>query len=62
MLETRLALGAASHMAGAVDAMDVDGHMLTTNDPFPPGSLREFSAELPLGDGPGVGLPMITFP
>ena len=42
--------------------MDVDGHMLTTNDPFPPGSLREFSAELPLGDGSGVGLPMITFP
>ncbi|MCC6547260.1 dipeptide epimerase [Candidatus Sumerlaeota bacterium] len=61
MVETRLALGAASHLAGAVDAMDVDGHMLTANDPFPPGSLREFSAELPLGNGPGVGLPLIDF-
>ena len=61
MLETRLALGAACHIAGLVDAMDVDAHMLTNNDPFPPGSLREFSANLPLANGPGIGLPLLDF-
>lgn len=59
MLETRLGLGAASHLAGLVDYMDVDAHMLTTNDPFPPGSLKDFTPELPLSDGPGVGLPLL---
>lgn len=61
MLETRLALGAASHIAGLVDCMDVDAHMLTTNDPFPPGSLTDLSPELPLADGPGIGLPFVDF-
>jgi len=61
MLETRLGLGAASQLAGLVDYMDVDAHMLTTNDPFPPGSLAEFSPELPLGDEPGIGLPHHQF-
>ena len=59
MLETRLALGAASHIAGLVDCMDVDAHMLTTNDPFPPGSLKELAPDLPLAEGPGVGLPLL---
>ena len=57
MLETRCGLGAASHLAALVDYMDVDAHMLTTNDPFPPGSLEEFSPSLPLTDGAGLGLP-----
>ncbi len=57
MLETRLGLGAASHLADMVDYMDVDAHMLSTNDPFPPGSLKEFAPDLPLADGPGLGLP-----
>ncbi len=61
MLETRLGLGAAANLAALVDYMDVDAHMLTTNDPFPPGSLKEFSAELPLSDGPGIGLPIVNF-
>lgn len=61
MLETRLGLGAASHLAGLVDYMDVDAHMLTTNDPFPPGSLKEFSAELPLTSQAGLGLPLVDF-
>lgn len=61
MLETRLSLGAACHIASLVDAMDVDAHMLTTNDPFPPGSLKDFSAALPLAEGPGIGLPLIDF-
>ncbi len=61
MLETRLALGAASHIAGLVDCMDVDAHMLTTNDPFPPGSLKELSPGLPLAEGPGIGLPLGDF-
>lgn len=58
MLETRLGLGAGAHLAGLVDFMDVDAHMLTTNDPFPPGSQKDFTADLPLADGPGIGLPM----
>lgn len=59
MLETRLGLGAAAHVVGLVDYVDLDAHMLTKNDPFPPGSLTEFSPELPLTDGPGIGLPLL---
>jgi L-alanine-DL-glutamate epimerase-like enolase superfamily enzyme len=61
MLETRLGLGAAAHLGGLADCMDLDAHMLTTNDPFPPGSLKELNAALPLSDGPGLGLPLIDF-
>ena len=61
MLETRSGLGAAAHLGGLADCMDLDAHMLTTNDPFPPGSLAEFNAALPLGDGPGLGLPFVSF-
>ena len=42
-----------------IDYIDVDAHMLTTNDPFPPGSATEYSSALPLTDGPGVGVPLI---
>jgi len=59
MIETRLGLGAAAHICGLVDYADLDAHMLTRNDPFPPGSQTEYSAQLPLADGPGVGLPMV---
>jgi L-alanine-DL-glutamate epimerase-like enolase superfamily enzyme len=55
MIETRLALGAAAHLAGLVDYLDLDAYMLTTNDPFPGGSLAEYSPEPPLPEGPGVG-------
>ncbi|MCC5875485.1 MAG: dipeptide epimerase [Candidatus Sumerlaeia bacterium] len=58
MLETRLGLGAAAHLGALADCMDLDAHMLTTNDPFPPGSLREFDPALPLSDQPGLGLPL----
>ncbi len=59
MIESRLGLGGASHLAGLVDYMDADAHMLTTNDPFPPGSLADLAPDLPIGDGPGLGLPLI---
>lgn len=58
MLETRLGLGAAAHLGALADCMDLDAHMLTTNDPFPPGSLREFDPALPLSSDPGLGLPL----
>lgn len=62
MLETRLGLAAAAHLAGLVDCADLDGHMLTVNDPFPPGSLSDFDAAIPLPEGPGLGLPLLDLP
>ncbi|MBI1289771.1 hypothetical protein GC173_00810 [bacterium] len=59
MIETRLGLGAAAHLAGLIDYIDLDAHMLTTNDPFPPGSQSTYSAQLPVTDGPGIGTPLI---
>ena len=59
MIETRLGLGAAAHLAGLIDYIDLDAHMLTTNDPFPPGSQSVYTADLPVADGPGVGLPLL---
>jgi L-alanine-DL-glutamate epimerase-like enolase superfamily enzyme len=59
MIETRLGLGAAAHLASLIDYIDVDAHMLTTNDPFPPGSATEYSADLPVSGAPGVGVPLI---
>lgn len=59
MLETRLGLGAGAAIGALVDYIDLDAHMLTVNDPFPPGSLEILSPEPPLADGPGFGLPML---
>ncbi len=48
MVESRVGLAAAASLAGAVDYIDLDGHMLTTNDPTPPGSAKVLSPDLPL--------------
>ncbi len=56
MIETRVGLGAAAHLAGLVDDLDLDAHMLTTNDPTGPGSLSRPAADLPLTEGPGIGV------
>lgn len=62
MIETRLGLGAGAHVCGLVDYADLDAHLLTANDPFPPGSAQHLSADLPLGSGPGIGLPFFPLP
>lgn len=62
MIETRLALCAAAQLAGLVDFLDLDGHLLTTNDPFPGGSVAPPRPAIPLGEGPGLGLPLIPLP
>jgi L-alanine-DL-glutamate epimerase-like enolase superfamily enzyme len=59
MIETRLGLGAAAHLAGLIDYIDLDAHMLTTNDPFPPGSQSVYTADLPVSGGPGIGTPLL---
>ena len=56
MIETRVGLGAAAHLAGLVDDLDLDAHMLTTTDPTGPGSLSRPAADLPLTEGPGIGV------
>lgn len=59
MVESRAALGAAAHICGLCDYVDLDAHMLTVNDPYPPGSQETFTADLPFVDGPGIGLPFL---
>ncbi len=57
MIESRIGLAAAASLAGRVDELDLDAHMLTLDDPVPPGSQRELSPGLPACPGPGLGLP-----
>ncbi|MBK7828934.1 enolase C-terminal domain-like protein [Nannocystis sp.] len=54
---SRIGLAAAASLAGRVDELDLDAHMLTLDDPVPPGSQRELSPGLPAWPGPGLGLP-----
>ena len=57
MIESRVGLAAAASLAGRVDELDLDAHMLTADDPIPPGSQHELSADLPTLPGPGLGIP-----
>ena len=34
MIETSVLISAAAHLAGLADHLDIDGNLLTTNDPF----------------------------
>ncbi|MEZ4383466.1 MAG: dipeptide epimerase [Nannocystaceae bacterium] len=58
MIESRIGLAASAQLSGLVDALDLDAHMLTTNDPVPPGSVDELSAEPPALAGLGIGVPL----
>lgn len=58
MIETRVGLAAAASLAGRVDELDLDAHMLTSDDPVPPGSQALLSAEPPQLPGPGLGVPL----
>ncbi len=57
MIESRIGLAAAASLAGRVDELDLDAHMLTDGDPVPPGSQRALSPDLPALPGPGLGIP-----
>ena len=58
MIESRVGLAAAACLAGRVDELDLDAHLLTRNDPVPPGSQPLLSAALPGLPGPGLGIPL----
>jgi len=54
MVETRLAVGAASHLAPLADHADLDGPLLIRDDPF--SGLDYAGARLLLPEGPGLGI------
>ncbi|HGY08939.1 MAG TPA: dipeptide epimerase [Oceanithermus profundus] len=54
MVETRLAVGAAAHLAPLVEHADLDGPLLIQNDPFQ--GLAYDGARLVLPQGPGLGV------
>jgi len=58
MIESRVGLAAAASLAGRVDELDLDAHLLTRDDPVPPGSQPILSAALPRLPGPGLGIPL----
>ena len=54
MIETSIAITAAAHIAPLVDFVDLDGNILTTNDPFIGAEISEGRLVLPSGPGLGV--------
>jgi len=54
MIETSVAITAAAHLSPLVDYADLDGSVLTTNDPFE-GVMFE-RGKLVLSDRPGLGV------
>src|SRR5690606_24286747 len=56
MIESRVGLAAAASLADRVDELDLDAHLLTLDDPVPPGSQPRLSAALPVLPGPGLGI------
>ncbi len=54
MVETSLGIGAAAHISGLVDAVDLDGAMLLADDPF--GGLVYESGRIVLPERPGLGV------
>lgn len=53
MIETSVGISAASQLAPLVDYIDLDGNLLTTNDPFE--GVKVVHGNLVLPDGPGIG-------
>jgi L-alanine-DL-glutamate epimerase-like enolase superfamily enzyme len=54
MVESSLAITAAAHLASVADFLDLDGHLLVSNDPFV--GVRVERGVLKLPDGPGLGV------
>ena len=54
MVESSLGITAAAHLAPLVDAADLDGNLLVSDDPFE--GVRVVNGRLVLPDGPGLGV------
>lgn len=54
MIETSVGIGAGAHLAPLLDYADLDGNILTTNDPFEGLQVRE--GKISLTDRPGLGV------
>jgi len=54
MIESSLGIAAAAHLAPLVDYIDLDGHLLLTNDPYEGLEYRKGRLVLPEGSGLGV--------
>ncbi len=53
-IESSLSITAAAHLTPLVDYVDLDGHLLVTNDPFQGVTVHKGRLTLPEGDGLGV--------
>ncbi|HEY0137926.1 MAG TPA: enolase C-terminal domain-like protein [Nannocystis sp.] len=58
MIESRVGLAAAASLAAHVDELDLDAHLLTADDPVPPGNPRVLTATPPAVPGAGLGIPL----
>ena len=56
MVETSVGITAASHLAGEVDAVDLDGNLLITNDPYKGVGIKNGRLVLPPMNGIGLKL------
>lgn len=54
MIETSIAITAGAHLSPLLDYADLDGNILTTNDPYRGALVRDGRLVLP--DGPGLGV------
>lgn len=54
MVETSVGIAAAAHLAPLVDAVDLDGHLLLSDDPF--AGIGGAGGRLTLTDRPGLGV------
>ncbi len=53
-IESSVSITAASHVTPLVDHIDLDGHLLVTNDPYTGVMVDRGKLSLPVGDGLGV--------
>ena len=54
-IESSVSITAAAHLASLVDYIDLDGHLLVTNDPYIGATVDKGRLTLPSGNGLGVG-------
>ena len=54
MIESSIGITAAAHISGLCDYADLDGALLTTNDPFAGVSIKNGRMELPGKSGLGI--------
>jgi L-Ala-D/L-Glu epimerase len=54
MIESSLGIAAAAHLSPAVDYVDLDGHLLISDDPF--SGLRVERGRIVVSDRPGLGI------